>query len=621
MTSRTTFGDLAAAVSHHLEAPAQRVPSAARRSPAVAAAETDEFLAVLPRTLKALVRYTADIAAASAETGHDPVSPWDRAAARAHHAARHAYQCLPPEEFIGRAWSHRQMTSSLTRELEAAATAMMAARDLIHTHFHTSADGIRSDRSEWAPVINSAPARKALLSELAGWSRHIVSHGTRLIASPQPGFNLNGGQRRAAAICRWLTALITAVETASTRDPVTRGDRRQLHSIPASMLQPRNLPARAVTLADLNLGIVECSERIRSAAALAVTDAAWSPAISAESFTQAAVHATIISHHCEILQQSLAARAAQLGATRLRTDLLASATATARARQSWLKAARAWYHIKTDAAGELSQAAEETADLATWTGRLAYADPEWTLTSGPAGSHRAPQELAPDQDTFTRTLTAVHQASSTLAALAAADYNQIRTAARSGRLLIPAVQAHASSRTAGSYTRAPTARGNALLAAYRNAGTGSVKATSKIAEIAVQQQASTDQPTGPAGRRPQPSRSQVAAAIALSEPDRPPGPIERILVDLGVTDPELLDRGTTLDKAASQLIAEATDRTAPQRWHTAVTRPGAVTNTTAVTRHVLAADQRGSTAALHASMRTLAISQPQAQPEPLQAEP
>src|SRR6185437_15634626 len=127
-----------------------------------------------------------------------------------------------------------------------------------------------------------------------------------------------------------------------------------------------------------------------------VTDAAWSPAISAESFTQAAVHATIISHHCEILQQSLAARAAQLGATRLRTDLLASATATARARQSWLKAARAWYHIKTDAAGELSQAAEETADLATWTGRLAYADPEWTLTSGPAGSHRAPQELAPD---------------------------------------------------------------------------------------------------------------------------------------------------------------------------------------------------------------------------------
>ena len=47
----------------------------------------------------------------------------------------------------------------------------MAGRDLLHTHFATGRDGARLARSEWAPVITSAPVTRALLLELGQWAR------------------------------------------------------------------------------------------------------------------------------------------------------------------------------------------------------------------------------------------------------------------------------------------------------------------------------------------------------------------------------------------------------------------------------------------------------------------
>jgi hypothetical protein len=288
-----------------------------------------------------------------------------------------------------------------------------------------------------------------------------------------------------------------------------------------------------------------------------------------------------------------------------------------------LTVARAWYHFKTDATGELSPAAEEAADLALWTGRLAYADPTWTLASGPVADRRPPLQLGGDASSFTRTVAAVHQAASTLTALAAADYTQIRTAALTGRLLVPAAQVPVLARNTERYARAPDRRASELLATYRDAGTASVKATTEIEAIITEHRARDRQPAASRSHRRVAGRVVPADAIVLSEPDPPAGAIERILADLGVTDAELLDRGVALDKAAAQLIAEAADRTAPQRWHQAVTRPvsGAVRNTTAVTRHVMAADQPAAAARLGPSMRALASRSPQAQPEPLQAEP
>ena len=614
MTSRVTFGDLAAVAARHLEAPAQQVPGTGRPSRALAAAEADEYLAVLPRMLKTMVRYTADIVTASAAgQGEGPAGPWARAAAEAHRAAQYAYRLLPLEEFTGKAWPHRHLTSSpgpqrRRRRHRDDRRERPAAHPFPHHSRRRSRRPLGMGARDHLSPRAESPARRP---------RRMVTPRRQLRQPPD--------HRRISAWTRHDRAAAQAARhlPVADRPDHSRGNSSQPRAghhrrhpaappHPAQHATPAQHPGPRRDVAGLQIGIAECAERLRSAAAAAVTDAAWSPAASAESFTQTARYTTLISHHCEILQQSLADRAAQLGATRLRNDLLTSATTAARARQRWLTVARAWYHIKTDATGELSPAAEEAADLAQWTGRLAYADPNWTLTSEPDGQHRPPQELAPDPGTFTRTVVAVQQATSTLTTLAAADYTQTRTAALTGRLLVPAVQAPAFARKGELYTRAPDRRASELLTAYRDAGTGSVKATTKIEAVAAEHQAQV--------RRRIAGRVVPAHAIALNEPDPPPGAIERTLSDLGVTDPELLNRGTTLDKAAAQLIAEAAERTAPQRWHQAVTRSGAVRNTAAITRHMMAADQSAATARLGTSMRALA-SNPQAQPEPLQAEP
>lgn len=285
-------------------------------------------------------------------------------------------------------------------------------------------------------------------------------------------------QRRILSICRCLTALSTAVGTAGDRDPVTRDDVRQLHAIPASMMLPRRAPARSETIAGLQLGIAECSERVRSAAVTAV---------------------------------------------------------------------------------------------------------------------------------------------------AAADYSQIRTAARNGRLLVPAAQVPVFARNGGLYAHAPDGRANDLLTAYRDVGTASVKATAKIAAILADHQARARKPAprsaASSSRRIASGRVPPGMRIALTEPDPPPGPIERVLFDLGVTDAELINQGRTLDKAVGQLIADAADQTAPQRWHSAVVRPGVITNTAEVGRNVLAADSCRPVAKVQIPRRALANPGPQAQPEAWQAEP
>lgn len=627
MTSRATFGDLAIAASRHLEAPASDARAAGLPASRAAVAEAQEYLAVLPRMLKIIARYAADIAAAARRPGQDPASPWPRAAAEVHRAAQNAYQHLPPAAFITGVWPRQKLTSTPSRNLDAALTEITAARDLLQTHFETTADGTARDRSEWGPVITSPSVQKALLNELAGWSRHIVSHGAR-VATPtgRHAAATTQGQRRVLGICQRLMTLVTVVETAHAQEPVTDDDRRQLHRIPVNMPSPHAVPARSATVNELSVGIAECAERVRSAAAASADDGAWSPQISAESFAEAAMYASVISHHCEILQQSLAARAAQLGAIRLRNDLLACATAAGRTRQSWLKVVRTWNHIKTDAIAEPGPVAGEAASLALWTGRLAYADPDWNLTAGPADDHRPALELAPDTDTFTRTLAAVHQAVSSLTTIAVADYTKARTAALTGRLLVPIAQVPQYARNTDLYTRAPDRRANELLYAYRDAGTASVKTTATIEAVTAEHQAAggrpAQRPGGPLRGGRAVGRVVPATAIATSEPDPPAGPIERILADLGVTDPEVLKRGMALDQAASQLVAEAADQTASQRWHTAViNRPGAITNSAAITRHVLLADRATPIASRHSSRDARAFHGPKAQAEPLQAEP
>jgi len=110
--------------------------------------------------------------------------------------------------------------------------------------------------------------------------------------------------------------------------------------------------------------------------------------------------------------------------------LLGCANTAGQTRAAWLHAARAWRRITTDTRGTITPAAAETADLALWTGRLAYADPSWTPALGPSHATRTPQAFALEPGDLPAVIAAVHQASQTLTQIAATDHSQIRAAAQ-----------------------------------------------------------------------------------------------------------------------------------------------------------------------------------------------
>lgn len=632
MTGRATFGDFALAARRHLDAAVQHSSTDSWPLPGVLAAEIHEFTHGLHRLLKVMGRYLTDIVEAEdtePRSEPQPPSSWTRTAVELRAAAQKAYLSLPPTEYTKALRPQPQMTGSFARDLRAAATAMTAGRDLLHTHFASFPDGGRQFRSEWASVITSEPGQRALLAELADWARQIVTLGTELTSSPglrSP--ETAAEERRALVACRRLSAMVTAFETAHSQEPVTTDEVSQLHAVPASVLQPRRRPARAETVQELCQGITDCAERVRRAATTDLPDPALASWITAESFHQAAAHATVISHNCEILQQVLAARAADHGASRLNRHLLASAQAAARARVTWLAAAQAWLYIKTDAYGDIAPAANEAVDLALWTGRLTYADPHWTPTVCPDHEPRPPQELAPAPENVSEVLAAVHQVATTLTTIAAADYTQIRAAGLSGRLLVPIVKPGSSSQADQSFVRAPKHHVNALLNAYRDAGTASAKATAKITEIAVtakmhgrskQRSRAATLASRSGVRGAKPDDSPVAGGSKEAEQEMP-GPIERILREFGVTDERLLNRGQALDEATSQLVTEAAQQSAPQRWVVAVKHLNRSHDTSQIIRHVLAQDD-----VLKVTPRSaprVAARQPsRPQPESRQAEP
>src|SRR6266487_317543 len=225
--------------------------------------------------------------------------------------------------------------------------------------------------------------------------------------------------------------LSVAVETRRRRRMGTSARPGARRRRPAPARHPQRRPRTAPpapgseTVTELCQGTTGSAERIRRAAQSTGPDAAWSPLLSAESLSQSATCATVISYHCQILLHTLATRASDHGSSRLSRALEASADAASQARAAWLAMARTWYQTRTDARGAISPAAAEAADLAVWTGRLAYASPHWTLNLGPAHPARAPQELSPEPADIGIVLSAVHQATTTLTALAVADYTQV----------------------------------------------------------------------------------------------------------------------------------------------------------------------------------------------------
>jgi hypothetical protein len=191
----------------------------------------------------------------------------------------------------------------------------------------------------------------------------------------------------------------------------------------------------------------------------------------------------------------------------------------------------------------------EAGDLALWTGRLAYADPQWTPARGPAHALRTPDNLAADPVAFASVVAAVHYSADTLHRVAAASQDQVLAAAGAGRLYVPVRPGpgleYRFSRRPRQFTRVPGSRVEAVLATYARSAEASqaaVHAAGRLAEA-----------TGA------PSRV-LAAAERHAELVRrltPRSELEQVLLDRGVKDPVLLERAAAADRLTRQVMADA----------------------------------------------------------------
>src|SRR6266700_1762738 len=276
----------------------------------------------------------------------------------------------------------------------------------------------------------------------------------------------------------------TAVQSAGQADPVPDAARELLHAIPASTEPARPIRHSGETITELCHSAIAAAERARRASRTLARDAAWSPATSGTSLRHAAAACAATSYHCEVLLQSLAAQHGHDRDAPLRSQLLQSADAVRNSRAAWLRSAHAWDQMTTDAPKVISGAAADAADLAYWTGRLAFADPAWTVSRGPSQAMRSPESLAATPEDMRCVIAVVHHACETTARLAEGDFRQIHVAARAGRLLVPTSSLDESFDIPHPIARAPAHRAGFALATYRDAGAASHSAAAAMDEVA-----------------------------------------------------------------------------------------------------------------------------------------
>lgn len=532
-----TFGDFLNEASGHLGPPARALRTGGEHG---TVAEAD---AGLRRVIQVMKGYLGDLAAAFAgETGSGPVKPgpWNQAFAECREALDRAAACLP-DRHPGRRWPAAPSAGPAGSRISAAAVSLAAGRDLLQTHFGPGRTGDREHRSEWAPVITSGPAGRALLTELGDLAGQIARHGIALAEAGPAGLEGTEHERiRLAAACRWLHASEAAARSASRAEPVTGRDRDLLRAIPANARRPRRLPDGTENVAELCQGAISCAERVRHHAWTSSVNRHRSPGLTITSLKRAAEAATVTGHHCHLLLTTLEARMGQAApadagdasrpagnrddqgrspAGEIRAELGAASEAAARARRVWFLTARSLNEITTAVRNYVSPAAAETQDLALWTGRLAYASPGWNLGKGPIRPARTPEDLAPDEEHLRAVVAAAHYASQALTDIAEADREQISAAFRSGQLLVPARFASPEAGARKSYERATRDVAYSYAARYRATGRAGGAATEAVATVA--------EAVGSPSRVLTSATAAVAAGSERSGPQETPEPGQR----------------------------------------------------------------------------------------------
>jgi hypothetical protein len=548
-----------------------------------------------------------------------PLTGWARAGAEARDALANAAAFLNEPDT---AKQRRAAAGELAGHLDGVAASLAAGRDLLQTHLASDPGGERELHSEWGLVVTSPVVGRAVLAEIRSLIRRIAPLGAGLALAPRSRGTSQARQKLNAA-CQWLWVLDSCVGAAQR--PVRASDLELLRAIPANALPSRRFPAPAESVAGLCQGVISSAQRVRHLSWVSGRQPGWSPDLTVNSLRRIAATSTLTSHHCELLLRSLAARAPGHAQAGHAAGLLQAAEAAARARQGWLHLAHALDRVTTETRLHLSPDADESADLALWTGRLAYADPGWTLTSGPAHQPRPPQTLLSEAGDARLAVAAVHYACDTLTSLGHAEREHIRAAGAAERILVTTRSLPATMDILRPFAPAPPDRIESLVSACDHTGRSAEQATAHVADIAAAIGApsrvlTTARQAADPGPSRQPNRGGAAPAPGGPGSRRfaeacqeLPGPVERTLHELGITDSELLQRGAVIDRAGEQLIIDAAVGLGPRRSRPSATALSRSADTARLVNHALASGDPCASALLYGPES--------AQREPPQAEP
>lgn len=319
------------------------------------------------------------------------------------------------------------------------------------------------------------------------------------------------------------------------------------------------------------MGVSASAQRLRARAFGAMAQARWM-APSADTWQWPANAAAVTGHASALILRSLASHPSSPENPLDSTLLATAAEAMARSWKAWRRVAAAWTGISTETSGRTAPIVTDIGDLVLRIGRLAWDDPNWT----PARPHRAGQRTWADRTAGIRAdvVAAVHQASDAFAQLAAADLDVVTAADRAGRLYVRTRELSADYDVPRPYATAPVARTAPLLEAYRAAGHASRQAAGALGALALAIDASSaplalarvaaDPNHSQATRTSQHPSTRVAILQQPRVPAVTPGPTERAIRDMRVTDPAVLVRATVIDNASRQLISQASHLAGPR---------------------------------------------------------
>lgn len=566
MTGQVTFGDLLDTARAYLDQ-ACRVhgrPESATDLPDVARGMHALTSVIGQYLLDAATKYDRVPARKGVAAPPRPpsASPWRNACLQARRAAVSAIRYLEPLAGIRQPGT---AASECGQHLAAAALALVAGRDLLNTHTATLPNGLQEGRSGWAPVIATPIFHRTIAGEMASLARQAAALGASFVPPPIADRSHTTPEHQAIHdACQSLRILHGTIQAAHLREPVTNANRDLIRAVPVSIAPPRRLPDGTEPIGTLCDGVVNAAERLRHSASVAAVRTAGSPSLNAESLRYAAAASVAASHNCAVLLRTLASSPAAPRSGDDQARFAEAAKAAGQARDSWLRVARALDLVTSDMRAHVSADASDARELALWTGRLAYADPAWTPASGPRQTAREPAKLAATPGEASLVLAAVHHASDSLQHLVAAHHQQAWLAARAGRFLVPTRSLSDDYDIPRPYAAAPPDRAGAVLSAYEAAHSASIEATTAVATVATAAEAASRTLVLAEAIREERqhgiSDKHVATPPSIAviyQAPRIPGPVERSLQSLGITDSENLRRAAAIDSAGEQLITDA----------------------------------------------------------------